>query len=168
VCGTTRLWRREGAVTWQSPISPQMFLQAGVLEALTTLSEADSWRCSCSEPKALPKKKSRGGRPSTDLQKSSHHSLIQELCSDDRSSFPIRTRRIVPSLACDIVITDSALRHARSAWLLVQRSTAVFRRCSDMDSSPAPGKDTPSPTPASANTAPGAGHDPRNTTLRKP
>jgi len=31
----TRLRRREGAVTWQSPISPQMFLQTGLGRAST-------------------------------------------------------------------------------------------------------------------------------------
>jgi len=35
VCGTTRLRRREGAVKWQSPISPQMFLQTGLGRAST-------------------------------------------------------------------------------------------------------------------------------------
>jgi len=36
VCGTTRLRRREGTVTWQSPISPQMFLQTGLGRASTS------------------------------------------------------------------------------------------------------------------------------------
>ena len=35
VCATTRLQRREGAVTRQSPISPQMFLQTGLGRAST-------------------------------------------------------------------------------------------------------------------------------------